>query len=83
MSKRIKTIFKCDICGKECDKEKDIFSIAYPVIFITEQQEGKSCMPYIDVTRLDLCSKCANKVSKIEAQGAMGYNKYRIMGGKQ
>ena len=48
----------CDICGKE---EKDIKHINYPVIFQTEQTEGRSVEPYISNTNIDVCPNCCKK----------------------
>ena len=43
MKKTVEHFF-CDICGKE---EKDVKHLNYPVIFQTEQTEGRSVEPYI------------------------------------
>lgn len=66
----------CDICGKE---EKDIKHICYPVIFQTEQTEGRSVKPYIDNTNIDVCPNCCKKILKLSATGAQGYNSYSII----
>lgn len=66
----------CDICGDLEIKEKQK---SFQVIFTTEQNEGRSCEPYLEDARLDLCEQCRNRVLEgdaIFAQGAMGYNNY-------
>lgn len=77
-----KTIEKyyCDICGAECE---DVKQINYPVIFHTDQTEGRCCKPYISYTRIDVCDKCCEKILKLSAVGAQGYNKYTLIGGEQ
>lgn len=57
MKKTIEKYF-CDICGKE---EKDVKHICYPVIFQTEQTEGRSVEPYISDTNIDVCPNCCKK----------------------
>ena len=73
MKKTVEHYF-CDICGKETT----VIPVSYPVIFHTEQTEGRSVDPYIDQTKLDICEECAEKAFKIHAIGAQGYNKYEI-----
>lgn len=76
--KRSKTIKKtiekyfCDICGKESDTQ----SISCPVLFLTDQTEGKPVRPYITYETLDLCDSCLRKVVSVSAIGAQGYNTY-------
>lgn len=69
------TTYICDICGKNA---KRLTQVNYPVVFYTEQNEGKPTDPYISQEKLELCSECVDKVTRITACGAMGYNKYRI-----
>lgn len=76
MSKEIKTIYKCDLCGKETITA----SITYPVIFHTEQTEGRSVKPYISKQNLDVCNDCCDKICMIDANGAQGHNFYTIKG---
>lgn len=75
MKEIIEKIF-CDICGKE---EKDIKRICYPVVFQTEQTEGKSVKSYISNTNIDVCPSCCEKILKLSATGAQGYNHYSII----
>lgn len=65
----------CDVCKNEV---KSVTEVDYPVIFHTEQTEGKSCSPYISKQRLDLCDKCAEKVLMLHGWGAMGINRYSV-----
>lgn len=68
--------FKCDLCGTE-HEEKDIAHVKMPVLFTTEQNEGKPVKPYVseDCT-LDLCASCLDRALTIEATGCMGFNRY-------
>ena len=66
----------CDICGKEA---KDIKHLIYPVIFQTEQTEGRNVEPYIYNTNIDVCPNCCKKILKLSATGAQGYNSYSII----
>ena len=69
--------FYCDICGVEGDV--DIELIKYPVIFHTDQTEGRCCEPYISYENIDVCDKCRKQILKLSAVGAQGYNKYSII----
>lgn len=75
MKKTIEKYF-CDICGKEA---KDIKHLIYPVIFQTEQTEGRNVEPYIYNTNIDVCPNCCKKILKLSATGAQGYNSYSII----
>ena len=52
------------------------------VVFTTEQNEGRTTSPYIDREKIELCDTCRNIIlmdrKMVEAQGAMGYNKYYL-----
>ena len=65
----------CDICKKEVER---ITTVNYPVIFHTEQTEGRSCSPYISKEKLDLCDECAERVLMLDGWGAQGVNSYDI-----
>ncbi len=68
--------FYCDICGSKCESVKEI---TYPVIFHTEQTEGRWCEPYISNTTIDACNICRRKILKLYATGAQGYNDYKFI----
>lgn len=77
MKKIITKIF-CDVCGKENENE----DIDIQVIFTTEQNEGRSCNPYLCKETLNLCDSCMNNIlykgKYIFADGAMGCNTYKF-----
>lgn len=64
MKKTIEKYF-CDICGEET---KDIKHLNYPVIFQTEQTEGRIVEPYIDNTNIDVCPNCCKKILRLSAR---------------
>lgn len=64
----------CDICNKE----SKVININYPVIFHTEQTEGRCCEPYISQQKMDVCSDCLKKSITIHGCGCQGYNQYEI-----
>lgn len=66
----------CDVCKKEVKK---VTEVNYPVIFHTEQTEGRSCSPYISQNKIDLCDECAEKVLMLHGVGAQGFNDYTIV----
>ena len=65
----------CDVCKKEVEK---VTEVNYPVIFHTDQTEGRSCSPYISKEKLDLCDECAEKLLILHGWGAQGINQYEI-----
>ena len=71
------TIVKCfcDVCKTETEK---LTEVVYPVIFHTEQTEGRACSPYISKEKIELCDKCAEKVLMLHGFGAQGINSYSI-----
>lgn len=73
--KKIIEKFFCDICGAEC---KDVKRINYPVVFHTDQTEGRSCEPYISNQNMDVCNDCCLKILKVSGMGAQGCNTYSI-----
>ena len=73
MRKTVERYF-CDICKKEAD----ITTINYPVVFHTEQTEGRSCKPYISQEKIDLCFDCLKKSLTIHGLGCQGFNEYEI-----
>jgi len=74
--KKVSEIFVCDICKRE---EVKMQSINYPVLFLTEQTEGRAVPAYISQTKLDVCQECLPKIVKLQASGAMGNNTYTII----
>lgn len=73
MKKTIEVV-TCDICGKE----ENCTNISYPVMFYTEQTEGRSCSPYISNQKIDICEDCLGKTVRVHATGAQGHNTYYI-----
>lgn len=69
----IKKSIICDCCKKEKPTQK----VNYPVLFLTEQTEGRSVKPYISNQELDMCADCIRINISISGTGAMGYNKYK------
>lgn len=72
MRKKVE-IVKCDICGKEDESCK---TINYPVMFFSDQTEGRPCKPYISQETIDVCDNCIRKIVKVKGYGAQGYNNY-------
>lgn len=70
-------VYSCDICGNQKEL-KEIKQINYPVIFTTDQTEGRSCDPYISQEKIDVCQDCLSKICRVCGEGAQGFNKYRI-----
>jgi len=76
-------IFNCDVCEEEMDEKpsRDI-----QVIFTTEQTEGRSVKPYLDIIGLDFCNICINHLLEgnyVFGRGAQGHNKYYFKVGKK
>ena len=76
--KKITETFYCDICKTECK----IIQVNYPVLFYTEQTEGRSCKPYISYQKIEVCPNCCDQILKVSATGAQGFNDYKIIGGE-
>ena len=74
--------FKCDICKKEVEELKMHTNHKLPVIFTTNQIDGRTRKPYLDYKKIDICFECYNKMIKgrkfITARGAQGYNEYTL-----
>lgn len=74
MSEKRTSTYYCDLCGRETDgKYKGI-----PVLsaFTTEQTEGNTVTPYLNIVKLDLCRGCLTRLTRLKGRGAMGYNIY-------
>lgn len=72
-------IYTCDICHKECDVQE----VMYPVMFTTEQTEGRSVKPYISYEKIDMCAECLKKAINIKGARAVGVNAYEIIDEKR
>jgi ribosome-binding protein aMBF1 (putative translation factor) len=70
-------ITKCDICGKIIKNNLQKYII--PILFTTEQTEGRNHKPYIDFKQLDVCDECLLNSTNITGCGCMGYNKYKFI----
>lgn len=73
--KQITTETFCDICKEKAEHAE---TIKYPVIFYTEQTEGRSTEPYISMENLEVCDECKGKILMVNGWGAQGYNQYKI-----
>jgi len=73
--KKVSETYICDLCKKE---DIGMHSINYPMIFLTDQTEGRPTEPYIYQQKIDVCNECLEKIIKIRAYGAMGNNTYMI-----
>lgn len=71
--------FRCDLCGTECE-ENEINHVKMPVLFTTEQNEGRLVTPYLTTCDIDLCITCLDRALTIEASGSMGFNRYEWRG---
>lgn len=77
--KKTETRYFCDVCKKEV-RQAEIHDIKYPVIFHTEQTEGRSVEPYISHEQIEVCKECISKICLLQGQGAQGHNDYWIGG---
>ena len=73
MKKTIEQYF-CDVCGKQAEVQK----VNYPVIFHTEQDEGRPVKPYISQKMIDMGQDCLHKTLVLHGDGAKGNNHYFI-----
>jgi len=75
-----KVIISCDIKEQEHSGEAKQHTLT--VIFLTDQEEGRSCKPYISRNTIDMCESCFNKMIQerrlVTVIGAMGYNDYYL-----
>lgn len=83
-----KTECKCDLCKTtksytHIEQFKDDFKeLSVPVVFLTEQDEGRPCKPYFSNETILFCNKCYDKFLKkypITGIGAQGYNSYKFV----
>lgn len=73
--KKIEEKYYCDLCKKN----SQVLNIKYPVLFLTDQNDGKCSRPYISYNKIDLCEDCLKKVIVIKGSGAMGFNEYKLI----
>lgn len=76
------TTHYCDVCKAVLPYsfEKD-FNKKIPVIFTTEQTEGRSVEAYFQYEEIDICKECEKRAlsgEAIFASGAQGYNTYQF-----
>jgi len=65
----------CDLC-KEPAK---FLQQRLPVVFLTEQTEGRSCKPHLTTETFDICEKCMQRIVDsypLTGYGAQGSNTY-------
>lgn len=65
----------CDVCKREAT---DPTEVKYPVIFHTDQTEGRWCPEYISYEKIEFCDECLKKALRLHGAGAQGYNEYRF-----
>lgn len=75
MAKRTVEVCTCDICKKETE----VKTFTIPVRWLTEQNEGRSIKPFITPETVDICIECLEKITKVNATGAQGFNNYEIV----
>lgn len=66
-------ITKCDICKSESNCQ----NITYPVLFLSDQTEGRPCKPYISLQKIDVCEMCLKDVVRISGYGCQGHNTFK------
>lgn len=86
--KILKIDCKCDLCKttksyiNDNQYKDDFKELNIPVVFVTEQDEGRPCKPYLSNETILLCNKCYEKFIEkypVIAIGAQGYNTYKFM----
>ncbi len=70
------TRITCVLCHKTMNASST--PIRIPVIFHTDQTEGRGCAPYISMQELDLCGECTMQCTNLHGYGAQGYNEYSL-----
>jgi len=77
MKKEI-VIISCDICAQE-DTDSPVEEKQIPIIFTTEQTEGRSVKPHLIIQKMDICEECMEIIVRGYipfGHGAQGHNKY-------
>ena len=82
---------RCDICKSQIQVKKEKIGAELietvsgeldanlQVIFLTDQNDGSSCNPYLTKAKIDICDGCLGcilKGSPLYGDGAMGNNRY-------
>lgn len=89
MAKEVNISYKCDVCKsvfteEEYNEGKKISHFdQFPVIFRSDQTEGRPCEPYISLEKIDLCRSCALKSVNLIGYGASGCNTYVMAKSKE
>lgn len=73
--KKMIEVCTCDVCGAQPHLTQ---RVNFPVLFHTEQTEGRPVVPYISQQQLDLCDACVGKFLLIHGDGAQGHNSYYV-----
>lgn len=76
MARETIEVVTCDVCRKRIDGK--VVSGIFPVIFHTDQTEGRGCDPYLTWQTLDMHEDCVIKATNIHGSGAQGYNDYQL-----
>ena len=77
-----KTSIICDICGNEIsvsDKNSanpQNHKVTVPIIFHTNQEDGRPVEPYVSFESIDICNECLMRLTNLHAGGCQGYNEY-------
>ena len=70
----------CDIDGCDGFIREPTPQHRLPIIFNTEQTEGRPVDPYLSYQNIDMCSECHESMIKsgkyLKGSGAQGHNKY-------
>ena len=62
--KHITTTFYCDLCKRETPENR-LYNVDLPVWSDVEDNEGRSCRPYIFSECIDLCPDCLRSVTVV------------------
>ena len=77
-----KTSIICDIFGDEIlvsdnnSTTPQNHKVTVPVIFHTNQEDGRPVEPYISFESIDICNECLMKLTNLHADGCQGCNEY-------
>ena len=67
----------CDICKSTGARQNQ----RVPVVFTTEQTEGRPTEPHLTTETMDICSACIGKIIAkypLRGSGAQGHNRYEF-----